>query len=188
MAAVERAVANDGAAGRRHRIEHCGFTRPDQIERMVRLGMIPAPQPIFLYEFGELYVDCLGEERPSASYPMRSWGKAGLHPIASSDTPVSDFSPMKNLYCMVTRKTDQGRVLGAEESLSLEEAVSAATLNGSFGSFSEAVKGKLEPGYLADLAVLDRDIFANQPEELLDTKVDLTLRGGAIVFERAAAS
>ena len=126
----------------------------------------------------------LGRERPGGSYPMRSWGRAGLHPIASSDTPVSDFSPVKNLYCMVTRKKDRGTVLGAEERLSLEEAVSAATLNGAYGSFSEGVKGKLEPGYLADVAVFDRDIFAIEPDALLEVQVDLTLRGGQIVHDR----
>lgn len=183
--AVEGAVGEGGGQGRRHRIEHCGFTRPDQIERMQRLDMIPAPQPIFLYEFGELYVDVLGAERPASSYPMRSWEKAGLGPIASSDTPVSDFSPMKNLYCMVTRKTDRGRVLGAAESLSLEEAISAATLNGARGGFSETVKGTLEPGMLADIAICERDIFAHPPEALLETRIDATILGGEVVYERA---
>ncbi len=183
--AVEKAVGEGGSQGRRHRIEHCGFTRPDQIERMQELGMIPAPQPIFLYEFGELYVEALGEERPSLSYPMRSWETAGLSPIASSDTPVSDFSPMKNLYCMVTRKTDRGRVLGSAESLSLEEAISAATLNGARGSFSEGAKGTLEPGKLADIAICERDIFTTPPEALLETRIDTTIIEGKVVYQRA---
>ena len=184
LTAVERALQRHPAEGRRHRIEHCGFTRGDQIQTMARLGMVPAPQPIFLYEFGELYVEVLGEERPAAAYPMRSWMNAGLLPIASSDTPVSDFSPMKNLYCMTTRKTDRGRVLGKAERLSLEEAVSALTLNGAYGSFSESEKGTLTAGSLADIAVLDRDIFAVEADELLETRVDLTLLEGALVHER----
>ena len=151
---------------------------------MARLGMVPAPQPIFLYEFGELYVEVLGEERPAAAYPMRSWMNACLLPIASSDTPVSDFSPMKNLYCMTTRKTDRGRVLGPAERLSLEEAVSALTLNGAYGSFSETEKGSLTAGNLADIAVLDRDIFAVEADELLEARVDATLLEGAVEYER----
>ncbi|MDH3476108.1 MAG: amidohydrolase, partial [Rhodospirillales bacterium] len=123
LAALEKAMAAHPAADRRHRIEHCGFTTPEQIAAMGRLGVIPAPQPIFLYEFGDLYVDVLGEERPAASYPMRSWIDAGLRPIASSDTPVSDFDPMKNLYEMVTRRTSGGRVLGPGEVITLPEAV-----------------------------------------------------------------
>ena len=182
--AMERFPAGEPPAGRRHRIEHCGFTTPDQIADMQRLGMCPAPQPIFIYEFGALYVDVLGEARPSVSYPMRAWFEAGLHPAASSDAPVSDTSTMTNLYTMVTRKTDSGRVLGADQALSLAEAVSALTYNGAYVSFSEEVKGTLRPGQLADLAVLDRDIFALEPEELLATEVDLTVRDGQVVYDR----
>jgi hypothetical protein len=157
---------------------------PAQIAEMRRLGMIPAPQPIFLYEFGDLYVEVLGEERPATSYPMRSWIDAGLMPIASSDTPVSDFDPVKNLYEMVTRKTSGGRVLGPGEIISMPEAVSALTLNGAHGSFSEQHKGTLEPGKLADIAVLERDIFAAPPDEVFETRTDLTILGGAVVYDR----
>jgi predicted amidohydrolase YtcJ len=184
LAALEKAMAAHPAADRRHRIEHCGFTTPEQIAVMGRLGVIPAPQPIFLYEFGDLYVDVLGEERPAASYPMRSWIDAGLRPIASSDTPVSDFDPMKNLYEMLTRRTSGGRVLGSEETITLREAVAALTANGAYGSFSEAEKGTLEPGKLADVAVLDRDIFAVPPEALLETRAELTILGGQVVYDR----
>ncbi len=146
--------------------------------------MVPAPQPIFVYEFGELYVEVLGEERPATAYPMRSWRDAGLKPVASTDTPVSDFDPMKNLYCMVTRKTDRGRVLGEGERLPIEEALAAMTEYGAYGSFSEGEKGRLTPGQLADIAVLDRDIFACAPDELLETQVDMTLLDGETVYAR----
>lgn len=184
VTAVKRALAGAPRTNHRHRIEHCGFTRPDQIADMARLGMIPAPQPIFVYEFGELYVDILGEDRPAGAYPMRSWRDAGLKPVASTDTPVSDFDPMKNLYCMVTRKTDRGRVLGQDERLSMEEALAAMTEYGAHGSFSEKEKGRLTAGQLADVAVLDRDIFAVEPEMLLETQVDMTLLDGDVVYQR----
>ena len=184
LRAVDRAHQLAPGTNRRHRIEHCGFTSPAQIATMQRLGMVPAPQPIFLYEFGELYVETLGEERPSNSYPMRSWTLAGLHPIASSDTPVSDFNPMKNLYAMVTRKTDRGRVLGDHERLTLPQAVTAATHFGAYGSFSEGIKGTLEPGRLADIAVFDRDVFAEDPETLLETQVDVTVLDGEVAHDR----
>ena len=184
IGAVDKAMEKTPATDRRHRIEHCGFTSPDQIASMRRLGMYPAPQPIFLYEFGDLYVDVLGEARPGASYPMRAWFDAGLHPAASSDAPVSDTSTMANLYTMVTRKTDSGRVLGADQALGLAEAVSALTYNGAYVSFAEGVKGTLRPGRLADLAVLERDIFALEPDALLETEVDLTVRDGQVVYDR----
>ncbi|MDX1402858.1 MAG: amidohydrolase family protein, partial [Kiloniellales bacterium] len=76
------------------------------------------------------------------------------------------------------------RVLGGEEALTLEEALSAYSLNGAYGSFSEKQKGKLTPGYLADIAVFDKDIFSCQAEELLECNIDLTLLGGEVVFDR----
>ena len=115
---------------------------------------------------------------------MRAWFDAGLHPAASSDAPVSDTSTMANLYTMVTRKTDSGRVLGADQALDLAEAVSALTYNGAYVSFAEGVKGTLRPGRLADLAVLERDIFALEPDALLETEVDLTVRDGQVVYDR----
>ena len=184
-----RALQNAGKRGtpihgRRHRVEHCGFTTPEQMATMREFGMIPAPQPIFIYEFGDLYMDVLGEERPQRSYPMRRWIDAGLHPVASSDTPVSSYNPMQNLYAMITRKTNRGTVLGAEEIISREEAVSAMTYNGAYGSFSETVKGTLAPGMLADVAVWERDIFAALPEEILETRCDLTVLDGRVVYDR----
>ncbi len=188
IAAFEHADSASPVAGRRHRIEHCGFTDEAQITRMVRLGLVPAPQPIFIYEFGDLYIDVLGAERPRLSYPMKTWMARGLHPVASTDAPVCDANPMKNLYTMLTRKTDRGTVLGAEEAISVEQAVSAMTHNGAYASFSERVKGTLAPGKLADIAVLDRDIFCATPEEILETTVDLTILDGHIVHDRAGAA
>ncbi len=185
LRAIEAALAGASGIDRRHRIEHCSFTTPAQIATMKRLGTIPAPQPIFIYEFGDLYIDVLGEERPAVSYPMRSWMDAGLRPSASSDSPVSDFNPFKNMYAMVTRRTNRGTTLGANEIISMEDAVHALTMNGAYGSFSETAKGDLSIGMLADIAVLDRDIFSIDAEELIGGQVDLTILDGEVVFERA---
>ncbi|MDP6346489.1 MAG: amidohydrolase [Alphaproteobacteria bacterium] len=184
--AIERAMAGDDGAGhdRRHRIEHCSFTTPAQIERMRRLGVLPAPQPVFIREFGDLYVDVLGHARPAASYPMRSWVEAGLSPASGSDAPVSDFDPMKNLHAMLTRETDRGIVLGPNQTIDLAEAVTTLTQNGAYASFSERVKGTLEPGMLADVAVLDSDIFDTPVEHLPACQCDMTILAGAVVYDR----
>ena len=190
-AAIDQAINAFAAADqqspvrhRRHRVEHCGFTNPEQINRMQQLGVIPAPQPVFIYEFGDLYIDVLGEERPRYSYPMRTWMQRGMYPIASTDAPVCDSNPMKNLYSMLTRVTARGTVIGVEETLTVEQSVSAMTYNGAYGSFSEQIKGTLSNGMLADLAVLDRDIFGATPEEILETRVQLTMIDGEVVYER----
>ncbi len=172
-------------AGRRHRIEHCGFVTPDQRRRMKARGILPVPQPVFMYEFGDLYIRNLGHERSDRAYPMRTWLEEGHNPAASSDCPVSTVDPYVNLFTMITRKTSRGTVMGAEEALTVEQAVHCQTWCGAYTQFAEDRRGTLEPGMQADLAVLSRDIFTAEPEQILrDTHCDLTLRDGEPIFDR----
>ena len=175
-------------AGRRHRIEHCGFVTRDQRRRMKARGILPVPQPVFMYEFGDLYIRNLGRARSEHAYPMRSWFEDGQHPAASSDCPVSTVDPFVNLFTMITRRTNRGTVMGAEETLTVEQAVHCQTWCGAYTQFAEDRRGTLEPGMLADIAVLSRDIFAAEPEQILrETRCDLTLRGGEPIFDRHGA-
>lgn len=172
-------------AGRRHRIEHCGFVTPAQRARMAARGIEPVPQPVFMYEFGDLHVTNVGAARAAAAYPMRSWLAAGQHPAASSDAPVSSTDPFQNIYTMVTRRTNKGTVVGPEEAISLEQAVHCLTWCGAWSQFAEDRRGTLFPGMLADVTVLSQNIFATGPEQLRDTRAELVLLGGAVAFDRA---
>ncbi|MFC3125656.1 amidohydrolase [Pseudoroseomonas globiformis] len=191
-AAIEQVLTGmekaDSAAmpikGRRHRIEHCGFLNAGQRARMLKHGIIPIPQPSFIWEFGDLYITNLGEARAAASYPMRTWLHEGHHPAASTDSPVCSVDPFPNLYTMVTRRTSKGTVLGADERLTAEEAVHCYTWCGAYSQFAEESRGTLEPGMLADIAVMSHDFFAAEPEAILETQADLTLRGGRVIFDR----
>jgi predicted amidohydrolase YtcJ len=188
LVGMEKAGQGDAPlAGRRHRIEHCGFLNADQRRRMKANGIIPVPQPVFMYEFGDLYVKNLGLERSELAYPMRTWLEEGHNPAASSDSPVSSVDPFINLFTMLTRKTNKGTVLGASEALTAEQAVHCYTWCGAYSQFAEARRGTLEVGMLADVAVLSKDIFAIAPEEVLTTEADLTLRGGHPIFDRHGA-
>ncbi|WP_439552740.1 amidohydrolase [Falsiroseomonas sp.] len=172
-------------AGRRHRIEHCGFLNRDQMRRMKARGILPVPQPVFMYEFGDLYIRNLGLPRSENAYPMRTWLEEGHHPAASSDCPVSTVDPFINLFTMITRKTSRGTVMGPDQALTVEQAVHCQTWCGAYTQFAEDRRGTLEPGMMADVAVLSRDIFSATPEEILhDTRADLTLRGGTVIFDR----
>jgi len=195
-AAIEQVLAGMEAAcspaypfaDRRHRIEHCGFVTRNQMARMKARGILPVPQPVFLYEFGDLYVRNLGLPRSEHAYPMRSWLEEGHHPAASSDCPVSTVDPFINLFTMLTRKTNRGTVLGASEALSVEQAVHCQTWCGAYTQFAEHERGTITPGMQADIAILSRDIFTSTPEELLhDTRADLTLRDGVPIFDRHGA-
>ncbi|WP_372623797.1 amidohydrolase [Falsiroseomonas sp.] len=172
-------------AGRRHRIEHCGFVTRDQRRRMKSRGILPVPQPVFMYEFGDLYIRNLGHARSDHAYPMRTWLEEGHRPAASSDCPVSTVDPFVNLFTMLTRKTSRGTVMGPEEALTAEQAIHCQTWCGAYTQFAEDRRGTLEPGMQADIAVLSRDIFAAEPEQILrETRCDLTLRDGLPTFDR----
>jgi hypothetical protein len=188
-AAIEQVLSGMEKAGaspdRRHRIEHCGFLTPDQRARMKARGILPVPQPVFIYEFGDLYVKVCGRERAWASYPMRTWILEGHFPGASSDAPVSTTDPFKNLFTMVTRKTNKGTVLNADEAITLPQAIHALTYNGAYVSKCEERKGTLTPGMLADVAVLSRDPFVDGVEALEhDTRADITIVDGRVAFDR----
>jgi predicted amidohydrolase YtcJ len=195
-AAIEQVLSGMEAAdsnahpftGRRHRIEHCGFVTRGQMARMKARGILPVPQPVFMYEFGDLYIRNLGRERSAYAYPMRTWLEEGHHPAASSDCPVSTVDPFVNLFTMITRKTNRGTVMGPEEALTVEQAVHCQTWCGAYTQFAEERRGTIESGMLADIAVLSRDIFVAEPEQILhDTRCDLTLRGGEPIFDRHGA-
>lgn len=188
LTAYELAIGNDveTQSNRRHRIEHCGFLNADQLARMQRIGVLPAPQSIFMYEFGDLYLDVLGEEVSAKAYPFRSFLDAGLYPSASSDAPVSSTNPFQNLYSMITRKTKRGTLIGGNEALTLEEALHCYSYCGAYGSFEEGIKGTLKQGQLGDITVFDRDLFAIEPEEILEASADLAIVGGEIMFDRQA--
>ena len=171
-------------AGRRHRIEHCGFLTRDQRRRMKARGILPVPQPTFMYEFGDLYVRNLGHERSDRAYPMKTWLDEGHHPAASSDCPVCTVDPFINLFTMVTRATNKGTVLGPEERLTPEEAVHCYTWCGAYTQFAEDRRGTLEVGMQADIAVLSADVFSIEPDAILKTQADITLRDGRPIFDR----
>ncbi len=187
LTAYEKALAAEPAPGRRHRIEHCGWLSREQIAQMQRLEVIPAPQPSFIYYFGDLYNQVLGEERSDFSYPMRAFIEAGLHPSASTDCPVTEIDPFPVIYSMVTRKTDRGTVIGADQAMSLAEALHAYTYEAAYGAHDETRKGRLVPGQYADVAILSRDMFDGPPETILETVCDMTVLGGEVVYERETA-
>ena len=186
LSGIEKASTEaDPILGRRHRIEHCGFLSDGQIARMAASGIDPVPQPVFMYEFGDLYLTNVGQARTDVAYPMRKWIDAGLHPAASSDAPVSTTDPFKNLFTMTTRMSNRHTVLGESQKLSMAEAIHAYTYFGAYTQFAETTMGRLVPGQLADIAVLSHDVFAVAPEVVeTDTRCDLTILGGEVVFDR----
>lgn len=184
LRAMEKALAKYPDPHRRHRIEHCGFNTDDQMARMRAAGIEPAPQPVFIHDFGDLYVSVVGERRAHESYPMKTWLRRGFKPSASSDAPVCDANPFPNLFTMLTRKTSRGTVIGANERLTITEALQAYTEFGAYANRCEQHRGKLLPGMAADIAVFSHDLMHATPEQIRDeTSCDLTLLGGQPVHD-----
>ncbi len=185
LRAMEKALAKQPDANRRHRIEHCGFNTDGQMTRMRAAGIEPAPQPVFIHDFGDLYVSVLGEARAAESYPLRSWMERGFKPSASSDAPVCDADPFPNLFTMLTRRTSRGTVLGKDQTVTMTKALQAYTEFGAYGNHCENHRGRLLPGMAADIAVFSRDLFAATPEQVRDEAAcDLTFLAGQPVHDR----
>ncbi|KAB2679054.1 amidohydrolase [Brucella tritici] len=186
ITAYEKALAAYPDPDRRHRIEHCGFSTPEQHDRMKKAGIYPCPQQVFIYDFGDAYISVLGEERAISSYPLKTWKDLGFKPATGSDSPVCHPNPYPNIYSMLTRETGKGTVMDARECVTIEEALQVYTEFGAFSQKLENVKGKLAPGQVADIAVFSRNMLTAKPEEILnDTHCVLTMRDGEVVFERS---
>lgn len=171
-------------ADHRHRIEHCSILRPDLINRIKQLRVLPIPGTTFLHDFQEVYRTGLGLERLRYTYPLRTFLDQGIVAAASSDAPVCSPNPLLGLQTMVTRRNAAGDRLWPEECITLEEAIRVYTYNGAYSVFEEAHKGSIEVGKLADLAVLETDLRTVAAEDLGTIRVDYTIIDGRIAYSR----
>ncbi len=186
--AYEGALKKHPKQDHRFRIEHCGINSSEIVSRIKRLGVIPVPQPIFLYGEGESYRAGLEEKDLKWAYPVRSWLDAGIAVAFSSDCPATSgeelISPLLGIYVAVTRKTDAGQELGLEQRVGVEEAIRAYTMGGAYATFEEGIKGSIEPGKLADLTVISQDPTSVEAEEIKDLSIEMTIIGGRIVYTK----
>ena len=187
--AIERAGGPAGqrpARTRRHRIEHCSLPAPESLARMRERGVVPVPQPVFLFAEGEAYLEQLGGQRCQRAYPLRAMIDGGLRPALSSDAPCTSWddpiNPWLGIVTAVTRKTWAGSVLGTTEAISVGEAMLCYTANAAFSLGLERATGAIEAGRDADLVVLPRDPFdGGDPARLAALRPTAVLIGGKVV-------
>ncbi len=184
----ERALNRLPRANHRHRLEHCGVLRPDLIERIRDMEIIPVGQPPFINEFGDGFLQHLGRERAQLTYALKTVLEAGIHLAASSDSPVSSHQPLLGIKACVTERTGSGADFAPGERISVEQAIGLYTRAGAYASFEENLKGTISSGKLADFAVLGADPRAVDPETLDEISVLATIRGGETVYEAPIAS
>ncbi|MDR2771334.1 MAG: amidohydrolase [Clostridiales Family XIII bacterium] len=173
-------------ADARHRIEHCSFCYPPLAARVIAEGILPLLNPGFLYYFGDTHIRNYGEARVSAEFPFRTLLDGGVPVGIGSDAPVTVLSPKEILYGAITRKSMSGTSCGEKERVRAGEAVYAYTAAGAYMTFDEHRKGTLESGKLADIIVTNLDPAAvdDEPERILEMKVEQTILGGKTVFRR----
>jgi predicted amidohydrolase YtcJ len=179
--AVERAQRQNPASRPRHRIEHCTMIDDAILKHMVQLGVMALPFTSYLWQHGEKLRPFYGR-RADRMFAHKSFLKAGINVASGSDHPVGLHSPLLGIQCMVTRKTADGETVGADERISVAEAVRVYTAAAAYASSEENLKGMLKPGMLADAVVLDRDPWKVDPEEIAAIEVAMTVVGGKIVF------
>ena len=181
----EKAVAVNGPRDRRWRVEHAQHLRPADIERFGRLGLVASVQPYHAIDDGRWAETKIGPERIKTTYAFESLRRAGAILAFGSDWTVAPLSPILGIYAAATRRTLDGKNPGGwvpEEKVSVEESVRAYTVNGAWVEFAEAVKGTVAAGKLADLVVLDRDIFTIPPEDIENARVRLTVFDGRVIY------
>lgn len=180
----------NGPRDRRLRIEHAQHLRAEDIPRFHAQHVIASMQPYHAIDDGRWADKRIGAERAKGTYAFRSLLDAGAVLAFGSDWFVAPMEPLTGIYAAVTRRTLDGAHPDGwvpEQKISVAEAVRAYTAGSAYAESQEAVKGTLAPGKLADLVVLSRDIFTIDPVAIADTRVDATLLGGKVVYERGMA-
>jgi len=183
----ERVAKANGSRDRRFRVEHAQHLRPVDIPRFARLGVIASVQPYHAVDDGRWAETRIGRDRCKTTYPFRSLLDSGARLAFGSDWDVAPLSPILGIDAAVTRRTIDGKNPKGwfpEQRIRVEEALRAYTGDAAYAAFEEGEKGTLAQGRLADFVVLSRDILTGDPGEIVRTRVDATVVGGRIVYER----
>ena len=194
--AFEAARASNGLGDLRHHIAHIQVVHPDDVPRFRRLGVTANAQPLWAChdrQMTELTIPFLGPQRSAQQYPFGSLARTGATLAIGSDWPVSSPNPLWLLHVAVNRTApwdtsgepdplSREPLLPAER-LDLPTALAAATAGSAYVNHLDE-SGSVQPGYLADLVVLDRNLLESPPGEIGHARVELTMVGGRIVYAR----
>jgi hypothetical protein len=179
-------TGKNGPRDRRFRIEHAQHIRAGEMPRFGRERVVASMQPYHCADDGRWCYKRIGHERSKGTYAFRGLLDTGAVLAFGSDWTVAPLNPMQGLKAAVTRQTLDGKHPEGwvpQQKISLEEAVRAYTIGSAYAEFAENAKGSLAAGKLADLVMLDRDIFKLVPADLDRVKVALTIVDGRVVYE-----
>ena len=180
--AYERVLKQWPYPDRRHRIEHCTLVNPSLLARIKATGTIPTPFWTYVYYHGEKWAQ-YGDDKLRWMFAHRSFLDSGINVVGASDYPPGPFQPLMAIQSMVTRADYRGRVWGANQRVSVDEALRIATANGARASYEENLKGTITAGKLADFVILEKDPHDVPPDTIKDIKVVRTVAGGRTTYE-----
>jgi predicted amidohydrolase YtcJ len=182
MTAVERAQKLFPRSDTRPKITHCTQIDDSLVSRIKAAGAVPALFTTYAYDNSDKFV-FYGEEMMKHCMAFRSFLDAGVPVAAGSDFSPGPFDPRMAVQGMITRRGWDGKVWGANQRISIEEALRVNTLNGAYNSHEESIKGSITPGKLADFVVLSDDLFTVGEEKIKDLQIVRTVVGGATVYQ-----
>jgi predicted amidohydrolase YtcJ len=169
----------------RWRIEHAQHLNINDIPRFSKLGVIAAMQSIHCTSDGLWVPQRIGDKRSAeGAYVWQKLLKSGAIICNGTDAPVEDINPIKNFYAAVTRKLPDGSSFYPEQRLTRYQALRSYTIDAAYAGFEEKIKGSLEPGKLADIVVLSKDIMKIPEEEIVSTEILYTIVGGKILYAK----
>jgi len=175
-----------GKADRRFRIEHAQHMAAKDFARFADLGVIASVQPYHAIDDGRWAEKRIGHDRASRTYAFRTFLNDGVRLAFGTDWNVAPLNPMLTLYAATTRATLDGKNPNGwfpEQKLTVAEAVQAYTMGSAYAEFQDGEKGSITPGKLADMVILNDDIFQIDPVKIRDVKVTKTIVGGKVVWE-----
>jgi predicted amidohydrolase YtcJ len=181
----EEAEKQNGRRDSRHSIEHIEMIRGEDIQRFKELGVLASIQPEHINGSSyEVFQDLIGEERMQRYMLQKTLQDNGAILVYGSDYPVVGLNPLSAIYRAVTRLDDDHVVWHPDETITLAVALRAYTYGSAYGSFRDQELGTIEAGKLADIIVLDRDLFAIPAEEIKNATVIFTMVDGRVVYEK----
>jgi predicted amidohydrolase YtcJ len=182
--AFEEAMEANPRPDPRHRIEHCILSTPQATQRMKDLGVVVSTQPQFIRLGGDAYAAMFGEERARRVIVTREWLDAGVPVALGSDAPTTPwYTPQVTLFGAVSRITFSEQTYEPEQCLTVQEALRAHTMGSAYAGHEEDIKGSIEVGKLADLAVWNEDPYTAPQGRLWQIPINTTFVGGEIVYQ-----
>ncbi len=182
---IEKILKESPREDHRHYLHHVSVLPPQEtLKKMARLGIAVSSQPNFIHSLGAFAANSLRDDRLARNNPQRSLAEHEIHLAYGSDHPPTQSPPLFGIWTAVTRTGFDGKIYGADEGVSVEEAIKSYTLGTSYLTFDEDERGSLEVGKVADMVVLSEDILSVDPNRIKDIQIEKTIVGGKLLYSQ----